>query len=113
MIRKFLALALAGALLAGCASTPGQSPSITEGKAIAGAWSSLKFAAETADAAVKAGVLKGDNARTVADDLTKAKDALSAADAIYAANHGADVSAQIAQAIALTSAVLNIVKPAQ
>lgn len=112
-MRKFVALALAGALLAACATGPSQSPSIAEGKAIAGAWSSLKFAAETADTAVKAGVLNGDNARTVADDLRKATDALKDADTIYATNHGADVSSQIAQAIALTSAVLNIVKPAQ
>jgi hypothetical protein len=47
----------------------------------------------------------------VAADLRKAKASLQAADALYAINHDADVSGQIAEAVALTSAVLNIVSP--
>jgi hypothetical protein len=110
-MKRFLALACVGALLAACATGPDSSASVSEGKAIAGAWSTLKLASNSADAAVKAGLLKGSTAAVVADDLRKATASLQAADGLYAANHGADVSSQIADAVALTAAVLNIVSP--
>ena len=96
--------------LAACA-TPAASVRISEGKAVAGAWASLQAASSVADAAVKAGKLKGSQAAAVADDLNAATRIITAADQAYQQNPGADVSAQVAQAAGVIAKALCIAKP--
>lgn len=107
-MKRLIALACTGALLTACAHT---SPQMAEGKTIAGLWSSLKFAAETADVAVKAGQLKGPGAATVASDLRNATKVISDADAAYRANPSADLTAAIVEASTILTDVLCIAKP--
>ena len=101
--------AAAALALAGCATT--QPPQVTEGKAVAGLWASLQAASEAADTAVKAGVLKGQAAATVAQDLQTATTLISAANAAYHANPATDTTTTALQATALISQVLCIVQP--
>jgi hypothetical protein len=106
-------VACASLCLAGCATTGGLD-TVNTGKALAVGWSSLDAAAIAADAAVQAGQLKGAQARTVAADLAKARDALVAADAAY---HGAagttDPGIQIAIASAAVAEITLIVSGAK
>jgi hypothetical protein len=106
---KILAAGAALLVLTACAHQP---LAITEGQALASGWSTLKFVSQIADAEAKAGALHGSAAANVAQDLTKANQALSAAQALYNANHSADIATQIAEAAALSAAVLNIIHPA-
>lgn len=115
MIRN-TALALVACVslcLAGCATTGGLS-TVNTGKALAVGWASLDAAALSVDTAVQAGKLKGPQAKTVHDDLVKARDALTVADAAYHGTAGAtDPAAQIAIASAAVAEITLIVSGAK
>jgi predicted nucleic acid-binding protein len=95
-------VACASLCLAACA-TGGGLDTVNSGKALAVGWSSLDAAAITVDAAVQAGKLRGPAAKTVHDDLVKARDALTAADAAY---HGAASTTNPGAQIAIASAAV-------
>jgi hypothetical protein len=78
-----------------------------------GAWAALDAAAQSADAAVHAGLLRGSAAATVSQDLKLADDSLRAATAAYQAGKDQDAAAQAASAAALVATVLTIVGQAQ
>ena len=97
--------------IAGCATS---SVSLTEGKALADAWSGLNAASIAADAAVRTGALHGSAAAKVSTDLKDASAILTAATAAYHANEAdPSVAGDVAQAIADLTAVAAIVEPAK
>ncbi len=112
-MRRALAALACAALVAGCASAGGVSARLAAGKAIADGWAGLDGAALAADAAVRAGLLKGPTAATVSQDLKLASASLTAATTAYKADSSADVAAEVASAAAAVAAILTIVAQAQ
>jgi hypothetical protein len=101
-----IALAV-GALLTGCATVNGPDARLNEGKALADAWASLDAVAKVADNEVHQGVLHGENALRVSDDLKTASRVLQDATAVYKA--GRDPTTQITAALAAVADVTTIV----
>jgi hypothetical protein len=110
---KNLLIAVALQLAACATTTPPASVHMTEGKAIAAGWTSLKFAEDSADALALSGKLKGPAAAKASADIKQAHQVLTAATAAYRANPAADVSGQIAQAAALAAEILTLVSAAK
>jgi hypothetical protein len=106
---RALLIATCALTVVGCASTNGAtSPSVVAGQSLATAWAALDAAALTADAAVKAGYLKGATAHQVAVDLQTAQSALTTATSAYTVSVGADIGAQLAAAAAATAEILTL-----
>ena len=110
-MKRLIVASAAALVLSGCATT--QTPQMTEGKTVAGLWASLQAASNTADTAVKTGVLKGPNAAKVAADLQKATALITGIDTLYHTSPATDVTTEVAQATALIAEVLCVVQPTQ
>lgn len=90
MLKRFLSVALL-ALAAACSTAPGTSPAQTAINTTAESCKAVTASIVAADQAVKAGVLKGDNARTALKGLTAAQTGCELALAsIQAANAAAN-----------------------
>ena len=109
-MKRLLAIVLAAGLAA-CSTTP--SEHATEAKSIAVAWSALDAAAVSIDVAVKAGYIKGAEATTVAGDLNKADEALTAATVAYRASDDATAQTNVVVATTLISELVAIAQSAK
>lgn len=107
-LKGAVAALCAAAALSACGTTGGVTH-LDQGKALTDAWAALDGAAKSADQLALSGQLNGQKAATVAADLPKAVAILQAAQTAYDANHAVDISSQIADAAALTAAVVTIV----
>ena len=106
MRRALLGVAVAFSLTA-CATTP--STHLTEGKALADAWSAFDAASTTLDSLAKAGALSASEKATILADGPKVENALNAATTAYDASDDATAGQNIAAATGLITQLATIV----
>jgi hypothetical protein len=104
---RSLAPLLAALALAGCATTANSH--LTEGKAIADAWSAFGAASSTLDSLATQGVLNAKEKAIIKADGPKIEQALEAATAAYDASNDASAAANVTTATTLIAELVTIV----